>query len=208
MAGRHNFDFPMRLLTKPLSKLLSPRLPSLMREPRFDLHHAPLEPAAWSAHTYDFDFEMDATCARAFDVVTGEDPEVSETWFPDFESLRWLDGAKPGVGSRREYRTSFLTLIEEVDVWEPGRRFGFWVRRASWPIHRRFRELYEIEPRGERARVRWTVAYEPHPRLVWVVPYGHAAFQKTFDAAAANLRALRLRQTSERVATGAVTDVA
>lgn len=166
------------------------RVPADLLIPRFELTRGSLELSEWRPKTYEYDFTMATDPERAFAILTGEDPELRESWFPDHASTTWLTGAPHGPGSRREYRTRYLTLVEEIDVWQPGRAFAFWVSRASWPLHARFREIYDLSPRGGATRVRWTVAYEPHPRIAWLTPVGHRLFRGTFDRAVENLEGL------------------
>lgn len=158
--------------------------------PRFELAPAPLDLSTWRPWTYEHDFIMAAAPERAFAILLGEDPEHGERWFPDFASRTWLSGPPHGPGSRREYRLRYLTLIEEFDVWEPNRRFAFWVSRSSWPLHARFREIWDLSPHGSFTRVRWTIAYAPHRRLSWAAPVAHRMFGGTFAKAVVNLEQL------------------
>ncbi|MEZ4239040.1 MAG: SRPBCC family protein [Myxococcota bacterium] len=147
-------------------------------------------------HAFDHDLVLDLPPDRAFDLISSIEHE--RDWFPDFAEARWL--APAGPGARRDYRLTWLRLVEEFSVWVPGERMTFWVSEMSLPLAVQFAEDYRLSPgpAPHQTRLRWRVAYAPHPWLRPVHPLVRPWFVRDFRHAADALvaHAARLRDTT------------
>jgi len=137
-----------------------------------------------------FRFENEAILAgspeKVFDVVASIEHEAN--WFPDFKDARWREPGVPGAGAIRDYRLTYLTLVEHFTVWEPGERLTFWVSDCSLPLLRRFLENYEFSAVADgTTRLRWTVAYDPLGFVRPLHPLLRPHFSRDFRRATANL---------------------
>ncbi len=81
-------------------------------------------------------------------------------------SVRWTSPRPFAVGTTRQVKVlgGAMTLQEYFFVWEEGRRYAFYVTKASAPVFRRVAEDYLVESDGpDRCRFTWTAALEPTP---------------------------------------------
>lgn len=87
-----------------------------------------------------------------------------ERYNPSVAEARLVDGPAEGVGAARActLRPSG-SVVERVDVWEPGRAVGLAVVESGWPMEMRW--TTRVSPDGEGARVEqdldYTMRYGP-----------------------------------------------
>jgi len=125
------------------------------------------------------------TPEQVFDVVTAIEHEGA--WFPDFKQAHWTAGP-PGPGATRDYRLTYLRLIEHFAIWQRGKHLAFWVSGASLPLVTRFVEDYRFTPTADgRTHLRWRVAYQPSFFLRPLHPMLRPLFARDFRRATANL---------------------
>lgn len=126
------------------------------------------------------------TPEQVFEVVSSIEHEAH--WFPDFKEARWLTPGPPGVGAVRDYRLTYMRLLEHFTVWAPGERLSFWVAECSLPLVRRFLEDYRFTATASGdTHVRWTVAYQPAAVMRPLHPALRPHFARDFRRATANL---------------------
>ena len=97
-----------------------------------------------------------------FEVISSS--ELEKEWFPDFIEAEWLTKEPQGPGSLRRYKLSYMTILEEFIVWEPGKRMAFRLNEMSIPFLRRCLEYYSLIPTDDGGtELLWQVCYDPHP---------------------------------------------
>lgn len=135
-------------------------------------------------------FEMRADLAgtpeQVFEVVSSIEHEAH--WFPDFKQAHWASDGPPGAGATRDYRLSYLRLIEQFTVWKPGEHLVFWVSACSLPLVSRFLEDYRFHPNSQGGtHMYWRVAYQPLTAVRPLHPLIRPLFARDFRKATANL---------------------
>jgi hypothetical protein len=152
------------------------------------------------SRTAPFYFEHDF-CVRlppeiVFDFIAqGSD----ETWFPNFKSCRWISAEREGVGSIREFRLSYMRLLEHFSVWQRGERLAFWVSECSLPLMTKFMEDYRFERLADGStRLLWRSCYTPNPWIRFLHPLLRPFFARDFRKAAVNLSQVLERLARER----------
>ena len=81
--------------------------------------------------------------------------------------LRWTSPVRD-IGATREVVLPLRTmsLRERFFRWDEGEGYSFFVEEANRPLFTRFAEDYVIDKIATGARFTWTIAFEPHPRLL------------------------------------------
>jgi ribosome-associated toxin RatA of RatAB toxin-antitoxin module len=177
-----------------------PRMNAPIRPARFALNPCPanfLETAKWG---WDLTARLPVTTEQAFDLVT--DSALERDWFPNFRSARWA--SHPGVGATREYRLTYMRIVEEFTIWEHGQRVQFWVSSSSLPMLHRFLEDYRFNAVApDETQVDWRIRYEPRRELRALRPILAPVFARDFRVAIRRLEALA-RQIHEQTVTGSL----
>ena len=97
------------------------------------------------------------------------------SWFPGIDRLRWLSPRPLEVGCVRRLRIARLLEVEEEFYrWDKDRRATFRVTKATLPLLSALVEDFELDPRGSRTHLTWTMAIEPargkRLPLGWLAP--------------------------------------
>ena len=110
---------------------------------------------------FQYDVELDVSPTELFAIF--EDPEAWPAWCPGIHSVEWTSPKPYGVGTTRIVRMKGkMDVYERFIDWEPGERMAFVLEGATQDTYWAFGERYEVEAlEGGRARLRWTVAYDP-----------------------------------------------
>lgn len=136
-------------------------------------------------HAFVMRREFDVSAEKLFAILADE--KEWPKWFPDMRGVTWLsaetDRNKPHAVRRAD--TGSGDVIEHFLVWDAPHRMAFYAERMTTPLASEFFEDYVIEPLGpDRARLVWTVAYQPRlpfrPFMFAIRP----RFAKMFDDAA------------------------
>ena len=152
----------------------------------FRLHPPPDGFVSAPPFSFDHDLLLAGRPDQVFDVLVNIEHEAR--WFPDFREAEWLE--PPGVGAVRDYRLTYMRLLEIFTVWQPGLALEFWVSAWSIPMLRHFMESYRFDPAGaNRTRLRWRVAYQPPWYLRPLHPIVRPLFARDFRTAAHQLMA-------------------
>jgi hypothetical protein len=126
---------------------------------------------------------------RVFTAIA-TDPAGWGDWYSGFDhSGRWTTPAPHGPGSHRTVRMARVTYEETILEWEPGRRFGFRVDRASVPLARAFAESYRTSPHDAGSIVQWVIAVDPGPALKPFMRLAPRVFTGLFARAMTGLEA-------------------
>lgn len=152
----------------------------------FKLQPCPSDFAQAAKFTFDNEAILAGSPEQVFDVVSSIDHERS--WFPDFKDAHWVTPEPPGEGATRDYRLTYMRLMEHFTVWRRGEQLTFWVSECSLPLVRRFFEDYTFSAaENGRTKLRWRVAYEPNRILQPLHPLVRPFFARDFRKATANL---------------------
>lgn len=98
--------------------------------------------------------------ARVWEVVIGNPGWVQ--WYPTMSSSVTTSDSPTGVGSTRTVKVGGLRAEERFVAWEPEKLWAFTILRTNLPMAKRFLEQLELTAEGDRTKVRYTGAYEPH----------------------------------------------
>ncbi|MFH2005881.1 MAG: SRPBCC family protein [bacterium] len=124
-----------------------------------------------------------------FEVISSS--ELEKEWFPDFVGAQWLTPEPQRVGSLRRYELTYMTILEEFLVWEPGKRMAFRLNEMSIPLLRRCLEYYSLIPTEDGGtELLWQVCYDPNPLMRPLRPVLDPLFRRDFRKATAQLTAL------------------
>jgi len=138
-------------------------------------------------HRYVFPIDLDVPPERVWESLQS-DRSVAD-WGLGVQSLRWTSPRPFGVGTTREVvlPLKIMAVRERFIVWDEGSRYAFEVYEANRNFYRRFAENYVLEQRGSGARLTWTIAVEPRPKLKRLTdlgrPLNHLAFGQFARAA-------------------------
>ncbi len=117
------------------------------------------------------------------------DPTTWKAWFPGVDRA-WYRGDPPhGVGTIREAIVSGQHFVEEMVTWDEGKRWAYYVARATLPVARAQLECTEFEDCGAGTRVRWILAVDRRLLLWLAAPFFHRYLKGLFRKAMANLDA-------------------
>jgi hypothetical protein len=118
------------------------------------------------------------------------DPTTWSRWWPGVRSASYGGAAPPhGVGTFREATVGRQRYEERLLLWEEGRRWGYYIERATVPIARAQLECTELEDCGGGTRVRWTIAHDPRLLMRLLAPFFRRIMQRLLRRAMANLEA-------------------
>jgi carbon monoxide dehydrogenase subunit G len=132
--------------------------------------------------------ECDLEAARADVWAAFVDPSTWSSWWPGVASASYRGSSPPyGVGTFREARVGGQRYEEYIVVWEEGRRWGYYIDRASVPIATAQLECTEFEDHGSGTRVRWTLAQDPRLLMRLIGPFFPRIMQGLLKKAMANL---------------------
>ena len=137
-------------------------------------------------------YAMEAEVGAARDDVwrTVVDPTTWPRWFPGVKEVSY-DGPEPyGVGTVRRALVGRQRYDERIVAWDEGRRWAYYIARATVPIASAQLECTELFdcPRG--TRVRWTLACEPRLLFRLAQPFLPRTLRILHRRAMANLEAL------------------
>ncbi len=117
------------------------------------------------------------------------DLEHEKYWFPNYKHAKWLTDEPHGVGSRRLYQTTSLTLMEEFIIWQPGEALAFWFSEISLPLLKKAMEVYTLtQVDNNTTKLVWRFCYEPNPIIKIIRPLVHYIFKKDFAKASRNIK--------------------
>ena len=131
-----------------------------------------------------------------FDVVSNL-LELEHEWFPGSVHMRWKTPPPHGVGSVREHRLTYMTVIEDFLVWERGRRLVLRLTHCSLPLLSAYLEDYRMERRDDGGTdLIWEICYRSRPVLAILHPILRPAFARDFRNAARGLEKIFTRLTA------------
>ncbi len=144
-----------------------------------------LPPDYRSPHRFVMVRELSTTPEKLFALLA--DASEWPRWFPDMRRVTWIspEGEREKIGAVRRADTGSGDVFEHFVAWDAPRRMAFYVEKMTAPYVSAFFEDYVVEKLGEdRARLTWTVAFEPRmvfrPLMFAIRP----RFAKMFDDAA------------------------
>ena len=154
----------------------------------FEMREVGLEFIERAGKTYVMECELEAARRdvwRAF-----ADPSTWSAWFPGVESASYRGSEPPyGVGTLREATVSGQKYEEVMVAWDEGKRWAYYIARATLPIAKAQLECTEFEDCGTGTRVRWTLAADRR-LLMWLsAPIFHRYLKGLFRKAMSNLDA-------------------
>jgi uncharacterized protein YndB with AHSA1/START domain len=84
-------------------------------------------------------------------------------WAPNVDHSCLLSEQAEGVGMMRRIQTGRTTVVETVEVFEPGRRLGYRLSGLP-PVIRSVTNTWTLEPSGERTAATLTSEIDAGPR--------------------------------------------
>jgi uncharacterized protein YndB with AHSA1/START domain len=117
------------------------------------------------------------------------DPATWPHWWPGVTAASYRGAPPYGVGTFRQATVSGQRYEEYIVAWDEGRRWAYYIDRATVPIATAQLECTDFEDDGHGTRVHWTVAHDRR-LLLWLVgPLFPRMMQSLFQRAMANLDA-------------------
>ncbi len=114
-------------------------MPRLTTQPPEWIHSAPFQTSATR--------EIAATPDEVFAALA--DHETWPEWFDAISAVERFGDLHDGVGSKRRiFLNKRISIDEQFNVWEPGKRWGFVVLSATVPGLKSMSELVTIDDRG------------------------------------------------------------
>ncbi len=127
--------------------------------------------------TYVVECDVDAPRADVWQAFV--DPTTWSEWFPGVQSASYGNSPEPyGVGTFREARVGGQRFEEYIVTWEEGKRWAYYIDRATVPLARAQLECTEFEDRDDGTRVRWILAADRRLLMWLAAPF----FQRTIDS--------------------------
>ena len=115
------------------------------------------------------------------------DPATWPHWWPGVTAASYRGAPPYGVGTFRQATVSGQRYEEYIVAWDEGRRWAYYIDRATVPIATAQLECTEFEDDGRGTRVHWTVAHDRR-LLLWLVgPLFPRIMQSLFKRAMGNL---------------------
>jgi uncharacterized protein YndB with AHSA1/START domain len=141
--------------------------------------------------------ERTAAAPRAAVWDAFSDPTTWRHWWPGVESASYGDSPKPyGVGTFREATVGGQRYEETIVAWEAGRRFAYYIDRATVPIANAQLECTDLFDDAAATRVRWTIACDPRLLLRAASPFFRGIMDRMLGRALANLEVFVRRETT------------
>ena len=102
--------------------------------------------------------------------------------------VEYLTSEPHSVGSERVVRTKTMNVHERFTVYEPAKRWTFYLKRATLPLTSRFMEDYHLSPLdGGRCRLEWRVHYKTRRWIRPLAPLIRPIFARMFRVGIENL---------------------
>ncbi len=132
--------------------------------------------------------DLDAARQDVWDAFV--DPATWPHWWPGVTSASYGGAPGPhGVGTFRRATVGGHTYEEYLVAWDEGRRWAYYIDRATIPIATAQLECTEFADHGTGTRVRWIVAHDRR-LLLWLAgPLFPRIMRSLFHKAMANLDA-------------------
>lgn len=105
-----------------------------------------------------YEVALDASSEEVFDIL------AATYWRPGFvRDIVWTSPEPHGVGSTRTVvLNKWMGVCDKFIVWDPGKRFTFYIKETTVPLARALCEDYRLEPAGSgKTRLTYVVACEP-----------------------------------------------
>lgn len=119
--------------------------------------------------------ELAVSPERVFSALEAE--ESWPKWFKTIKSVKWSSPEPHGIGSTRTLAFKGMTAYEKFIVWEPGKRFTFYLTSMSAPFASAFCEDFQLEKsNGGKTKLTYTVACESGLILKLTGPVGRWLF--------------------------------
>jgi carbon monoxide dehydrogenase subunit G len=115
--------------------------------------------------------EINAPPEVVFNILA--DTDAWPKFLADVVKAQWTSPEPHGVGSIRMLVLKGMTARENFIVWDPGKRFTFYIAESTAPLARALCEDYRLEAIGSgKSRLTYTMAYEPTLLLKLMGPLG------------------------------------
>jgi len=148
----------------------------------------------------DLNYIKTATCYFENQIDIASPPEtifqvISLTheypWIPYFKSSSWLPPGIPAVGGKRKIKTAYLTVIDEIMVFEPPKRLCYWVCESSLRLHSQLASDYLLTPLSSgQTRLTWRIYCTPYPFLKLLYPLINFLLGRDFKKGCENIKAI------------------
>lgn len=112
------------------------------------------------------------------------DPTTWRNWWPGVQSASYRGASRPyGVGTFREAIVGKQRYEEYIVTWDEGRRWAYYIDRATLPIATAQLECTEFEDSGNGTLVRWTLALDPRVLMIVMAPFFPSIMRALFSRA-------------------------
>lgn len=119
---------------------------------------------------------INASPEEVFTVLS--DTDSWPRFLKDVIKAEWTSPEPHGVGSTRKLILKGMTAMEKFIVWDPGKRFTFYIVETNAPLVRALCEDYRLEPAGGGKTVlTYVLALEPTLMLKLTGPMGRQLFR-------------------------------